>query len=990
MSETLDIYLRAHTVLLDEPKRKLRDTNHPRADLRKWPEFALVFDCESRTDVSQALTFGFYRLLKLEGTVYVLEEEGAFFNDDLPKRERKILEAYVHSAVPDHPPSLPPRFPLHSRSGFVRTTFYRYARKGALIVGFNICYDLARLATKWSPGDENEWSLVLSEYPDGNENLNHPRVLIEPLDSRKAFIRFRAEWVPKQGKAKPTDINKAGFLDLRTLLWAEFHKSMSLKSACELKAFKKHDLPQKDDYAPTGQVSVAEIEYGRQDVRCTVALLNAAKQEFDLHPTNRRPDKIYSPGSFVKSYFDQMGIIPPAEKFKVPDEILGIAMESYTGGRSEARIRNVELPVAPVDFTSEYPTICVLMELMKVLTAKDVSFEDATADVQKLLEKVTLKKCFDPNLWPDLRFFALVKPKGDVLPVRTMYNGFTQNVGNNYLSDDKLIWVAGPDLINSAIQNHGKIPRIERALRLVPHGKQPGLRPVRLRGAVRIDPRRDDLFRKVIEERKRHESDKELYHWLKIFANSIYGCFVEINPETLPREKSVRVRVYSGEESFIPNKRNQFIEREGLWYSPYLGSLITAGGRLLLGMLEKCVSERGGVYAWADTDALGIVSSTEGGALSGVPGCKNSRILPRTEVQEIIDRFAGLNPYGFGGSILRFTEDNYINSDPKNAFRQLLAFVISAKRYATYERHGDQITIIRPKAHGLGYLYPPADSPKGWDDDHELPKWVYEAWEYILRKVLRLRPGEPAWLRRPQMMRMVVTTNSLLRRMHRWKRFRPYNFFLVPILAHGGYPADIDPDKFTLVTPFEKDQRKWLDSVCINLEDSRGKKRYRLTTSFESDVYGERAVVATFEALLNDYLRHPESKSLAPNGEPCRRETVGLLQRAHIIGGKHRRIGKEVDRRWEEGDDLDAIRQRPIEYLAIRAKSGDATAIPGGALSRLVKKIGLRKLMRQGLGRRILQKIWRQEPVKISTLREYERAIRQFTSTTRRRKSARL
>ena len=43
--------------------------------------------------------------------------------------------------------------------------------------------------------------------------------------------------------------------------------------------------------------------------------------------------------------------------------------------------------------------------------------------------------------------------------------------------------------------------------------------------------------------------------------------------------------------------------------------------------------------------------------------------------------------------------------------------------------------------------------------------------------------------------------------------------------------------------------------------------------------------------------------------------------------------------------------------------------------------------MRQGLGRRILQKIGRQEPVRVSTLREYERAIRQFTSTTRRRKS---
>ena len=103
-----------------------------------------------------------------------------------------------------------------------------------------------------------------------------------------------------------------------------------------------------------------------------------------------------------------MGIVPPAEKFNVPDEILGIAMESYTGGRSEARIRHVELPIAPVDFTSEYPTVCVLMELMKVLTARDLNFEDATEDVQQLLKGITLEDCFERRLWPDLRFFALV------------------------------------------------------------------------------------------------------------------------------------------------------------------------------------------------------------------------------------------------------------------------------------------------------------------------------------------------------------------------------------------------------------------------------------------------------------------------------------------------------------------------------------------------------------------------------------------------------
>jgi hypothetical protein len=64
---------------------------------------------------------------------------------------------------------------------------------------------------------------------------------------------------------------------------------------------------------------------------------------------------------------------------------------------------------------------------------------------------------------------------------------------------------------------------------------------------VRIHPGHDDIFRKVIEERRRQKDDKDLYHWLKLFANSIYGCFIELNPETLPRRKAARVRLFRRE-----------------------------------------------------------------------------------------------------------------------------------------------------------------------------------------------------------------------------------------------------------------------------------------------------------------------------------------------------------------------------------------------------------------------------------------------------------
>jgi hypothetical protein len=70
---------------------------------------------------------------------------------------------------------------------------------------------------------------------------------------------------------------------------------------------------------------------------------------------------------------------------------------------------------------------------------------------------------------------------------------------------------------------------------------------------------------------------------------------------------------------------------------------------------------------------------------------------------------------------------------------------------------------------------------------------------------------------------------------------------------------------------------------------------------------------------------------------------------AHVVGGKRHRIGKEVDRRWEEGDDLDAMHQTSIEYTRRASRAREPLIQPSLSLSRLVRNIGVRKLMRQGL-----------------------------------------
>jgi hypothetical protein len=482
----------------------------------KWTDHALVFDTETRITGDQSLTFGIYRLCALREDMYVVEEEGLFYADDLPRKDRKILQSYIQDAIPDVV-TFPPRFPLYSRSQFIKKIFYpAMKRDGALVCGFNLPFDLSRLAVDWDRagkggGDGRKWSLTMSRYANGEENKNWRRVTIQPIDSKKAFISLAPEWIPK-GRKKEWK-REPHFLDLRTLGFALFNESFSLKRLCEeLKT--EH---QKSDNGATGEVTPKEIEYARQDGRCTLDALNALKREFDKHPIGLKPYNAYSPASVAKSYLEALGITKPAEKFKVAEKDLGIAMQSFYGGRSETRIRGVEVPVAPLDFTSEYPTCCALLGLFDVLTAKRVRFENDTEEVKQYLKRITLESCFNPAIWKECLFFARIKPNNDILPVRTMYEGVTQNIGNNYLRSDTPIWFAGPDLVASILQNNGQVPHILDAVRVVPHGKQAGMKSVNLRGSmVEIDPYKDAHYSFTPNDGTMHFDvpDKALFHHL--------------------------------------------------------------------------------------------------------------------------------------------------------------------------------------------------------------------------------------------------------------------------------------------------------------------------------------------------------------------------------------------------------------------------------------------------------------------------------------------
>jgi hypothetical protein len=92
----------------------------------------------------------------------------------------------------------------------------------------------------------------------------------------------------------------------------------------------------KVEHKLAGLITPEAIEYCRGDVAASHRLLNAMMGEFNKNPTDLHPDKAYSPASIAKSYLAEMRIKQPKMHLKTPHNTLGIAMQSYYGGRASA------------------------------------------------------------------------------------------------------------------------------------------------------------------------------------------------------------------------------------------------------------------------------------------------------------------------------------------------------------------------------------------------------------------------------------------------------------------------------------------------------------------------------------------------------------------------------------------------------------------------------------------------------------------------------
>jgi hypothetical protein len=112
-------------------------------------------------------------------------------------------------------------------------------------------------------------------------------------------------------------------------------------------------------------------------------------------------------------------------------------------------------------------------------------------------------------------------------------------------------------------------------------------------------------------------------------------------------------------------------------------------------------------------------------------------------------------------------------------------------------------------------------------------------------------------------------------------------------------------------------------------------------------------------------------KSLAPDGRECAGSTQGLLRRASLGAGEIVPVGKETDRRWEQGEDPSLVDFKVHEF---RKKSNMVVA--DASDRKTWKKFGIRQIIRKsGLSQKIVYAVLEGNPIRKQTPATFKRAL---------------
>jgi hypothetical protein len=146
------------------------------------------------------------------------------------------------------------------------------------------------------------------------------------------------------------------------------------------------------------------------------------------------------------------------------------------------------------------------------------------------------------------------------------------------------------------------------------------------------------------------------------------------------------------------------------------------------------------------------------------------------------------------------------------------------------------------------------------------------------------------------------------------------------------YPSGKDPSNFGLIMGYTKNLHELLDAKAT---DTNTGKKYSICLLGDKK-RGTKVEVKCYGNILGAYREHPEAKFVGHEGGPCDSLTKGLLRRSPIVANRHRYIGEETSRRWEQGDDLTLVDFNCAEY-------SDGKVVADKELRQGIVKFGVRK-----------------------------------------------
>ncbi len=859
-------------------------------------EWTLILDTETTTDAGQALRFGTYQVRKDDK----LKEKGVFYRPEvLTEGEVSTLTAYAarHSVK------------IITQVTFIDEVFFGIGYDlRATIIGFNLPFDISRLAIGFGSARgrmRGGFTFKLSN------DKRRPHVQIKHLSRRASFIQFAGPFRQRTGRSDRKRgikqvVRRGFFVDVNTLANALFSRSFSLASLASHLGTRCRKT-ETDGHG--SELTEAYIDYARQDVQVTWECYAELLQQYDTLKLFTPSHRIYSEASLGKAYLDAMNVKPWREvQPDVPPDLLGTILSSYYGGRAEVRIRRERRPVVLCDFLSMYPTVCTLMGLWRFVIAQGMTWRDDTETVRTFLNHVTVNDLQQRETWPQMVALVQVEADDDIFPIRAAYDAsHTTTIGLNYLTCDAPLWFSLPDCIASKLLTE-RAPRVVRAIVFEPGPPQAGLRTVDINGNsdCRVEPASGDFYKRLIELRQevkgrrdaaassagtRDRLDAE-QNALKIAANATsYGIFAEVNVEEAAEKRTVPV--HTGTDGRF-EARSTKIEQPGPFFHPLLATLITGAARLMLALAERRVLDSELEWSFCDTDSM---------AIARPDGLSEPEF--RRRVDAIVSWFTSLNPYDFGGPILK-VEDVNDSLDSQDRREPLFCYAVSAKRYVLFNLDAQGRPVLRKaSAHGLGHLRAPyrkrshaakIPQPQVRLDKIGAELWQHDLWWKIANAsakgpVVQMPLDYHPALKAPAVSRYAATTPAIQRWFKHYnagraydEQVRPFGFLTAFTVANGSVgqpvaPFDDDPVR-AASRAFDRHTGKAMDTTDLK----------------------------TYQNALASYHLSPESKF--QNGRPL---DSGTTTRRHVLVMAATHIGKEADR-WEEQFFLGINPDASIDY----------------------------------------------------------------------------